>query len=58
MMKIVGEQTLESENPVEDLLLAKENRKLLDKVISRLPPRQQLIYKLSKQEGLSWANYA
>ena len=58
MMKVVGEQTLESENPVEDLLLAKENRKLLDKVISRLPPQQQLIYKLSKQERLSRANYA
>ena len=41
------------ENPVEALLLAKENRALLQAVIGQLPPQQQLIYRLSKQEGLS-----
>lgn len=41
------------ENPVEELLLAKENRELLKAVISQLPPQQQLVYRLCKQEGLS-----
>lgn len=41
------------ENPVEELLLSKENRAFLDAVISQLPPQQQLVYRLMKQEGLS-----
>lgn len=43
----------EAGNPVEELLLAKENRQALHAVISKLPPQQQLVYRLAKQEGLS-----
>lgn len=50
---IAAENIQVDENPVEQLLLAKENREFLDTVISRLPPQQQLVYRLSKQEGLS-----
>ena len=43
----------QSENPIETLLLEKENRTILENIIRRLPPQQRLIYKLSKQEGVS-----
>jgi RNA polymerase sigma-70 factor (ECF subfamily) len=43
----------EEQSPVEALLLAKENRHLLEALLNRLPPQQQLVYRLSKQEGLS-----
>jgi RNA polymerase sigma-70 factor (family 1) len=50
LLELTGET---EENPVEELLLAKENRKFLDAVINQLPPQQQLVYRLNKQEGLS-----
>jgi RNA polymerase sigma-70 factor (family 1) len=40
-------------NPVEDILLAKEDREMLDAVIRQLPSQQRIVYKLSKQQGLS-----
>ena len=43
----------ESESPIESLLLEKEHRGIIEKVISRLPPQQKIIYKLAKQEGMS-----
>jgi len=43
----------ESEDIIETLLLEKENKVILENVISQLPPQQRLIYKLAKQEGLS-----
>lgn len=42
-----------SECRIETLLLEKENRAIIENVISQLPPRQKLIYKLAKQEGVS-----
>jgi RNA polymerase sigma-70 factor (ECF subfamily) len=47
------QDTEENENPVEVLLLEKENKTILENVIRRLPPQQRLIYKLAKQEGVS-----
>lgn len=41
------------ENMVEELLLSKENFNFLNTLVSKLPPQQRLVYKLSKQEGLS-----
>jgi len=38
---------------VEDILLAKENREMFEATISQLPPQQRVVYKLSKQQGLS-----
>lgn len=49
----VGQAAEESENPVETLLLEKEHRMILEKVIGGLPPQQKIIYKLAKQEGIS-----
>lgn len=42
-----------SENNIESRLLEQENRAILDNAINQLPPKQKLIYKLAKQEGLS-----
>lgn len=41
----------ESEDLIESLLLEKENKAILEKVISQLPAQQRLVYKLAKQEG-------
>lgn len=43
----------QSENRIETLLLEKENRTIIENIISQLPPQQKLIYKLAKQEGVS-----
>lgn len=40
-------------SPVEDILLAKENREMLESVIRQLPSQQRIVYKLSRQQGLS-----
>ncbi|MEP7143695.1 MAG: sigma-70 family RNA polymerase sigma factor [Ferruginibacter sp.] len=54
MKKKIGEQWDGIDaSPVEDILLAKENREMLESVISQLPPQQRIVYKLSKQLGLS-----
>ena len=41
------------EQSLETILQAKENQQLLKEIIEQLPPQQQLVYKLSKQEGMS-----
>lgn len=48
-----GMEVEESENPIEAMMLEKENQAVLENVISKLPPQQRLVYKLSKQEGMS-----
>ena len=40
-------------NPIEDVLFAKEDREMLESVINQLPPQQRIVYKLSRQQGLS-----
>ncbi|WP_143306153.1 RNA polymerase sigma factor [Chitinophaga vietnamensis] len=56
---IARQQRMESElskadlPPVKDsLLVYKEYEQILQKAIAQLPPQQELIYKLSKEEGL------
>jgi RNA polymerase sigma-70 factor (family 1) len=41
------------DNPVEEWLLAKENHQLFQAIIGQLPPQQQMVYKLARQQGLS-----
>ena len=43
----------ESVNTTEDMVMAHESEKLIFKAITKLPPQQQLVFKLSKQDGLS-----
>lgn len=42
-----------SVNTTDEMVLAHESNKLISQAISKLPPQQQLVFKLSKQEGLS-----
>lgn len=39
-------------NPVEDGVLHKENEERLQQALNRLPPRQRLIFTLSRHEGM------
>jgi RNA polymerase sigma-70 factor (family 1) len=40
-------------NQIEDILFAKEDREMLESLIKQLPSRQRIVYKLSRQQGLS-----
>ena len=43
----------ESVNTTDEMVLAHESSELISQSIAKLPPQQQLVFKLSKQEGLS-----
>lgn len=49
----VASLVTESENTTEEMMLAHESMNLISQAIAKLPPQQQLVFKLSKQEGLS-----
>ena len=43
----------ESVNTTDEMVLARESGELISRAIAKLPPRQRLVFKLTKQEGLS-----
>ena len=43
----------ESVNTTEEMILAHESENLVSQAIAKLPPQQQMVFKLSKQDGLS-----
>jgi RNA polymerase sigma-70 factor (family 1) len=45
-------------NTNDEMVLARESRDLISQAIAKLPPQQQLVFKLVKQEGLSRADIA
>jgi len=49
----LAQDSEESEDSIQLLLLEKENKAILENVINQMPARQRLIYKLAKQEGWS-----
>lgn len=49
----VLERTSFAENPTEESLSYKECESTLQHIIGQLPPQQQLVYRLSRQDGLS-----
>lgn len=49
----LSELTVDSESLTENILIEKEHRQRLHDIIGQLPPQQQLIYQLSKQDGYS-----
>lgn len=54
MKKKIGQQSEDIDsNPIEEVLLAKEDREIFEGVINQLPSQQRIVYKLSKQQGLS-----
>lgn len=48
-----AEEQEESEDRIEALLVEKEDKAILENVISHMPPQQRLVYKLAKQERWS-----
>ncbi|MEP6947894.1 MAG: sigma-70 family RNA polymerase sigma factor [Ginsengibacter sp.] len=54
MKKKIGQQFVEIDSsPIEEVLFAKEDREIFEAVINQLPSQQRIVYKLSKQQGLS-----
>lgn len=47
-----------ADHPADEFIFSKENERLLQQALSRLSPQQQMIYKLSRQEGLKHAEIA
>lgn len=52
ILKQLKDELPESENNTEQLLINKEYNGILQQAIELLPPQQQLIYNLSRKEGL------
>jgi RNA polymerase sigma-70 factor (ECF subfamily) len=48
----------ENEYSPEDQFILKESEKIINDAVARLPPRQQLIYRLSRQHGLNQEDIA
>ena len=48
----LGLKTSESDNTTDETVLAHESQQLISRAIKQLPPRQQLVFRLSKQEGM------
>ena len=46
-------QTSGAVNTTDEVVLARESEQLIAHALMKLPPQQQLIFKLSKQEGLN-----
>jgi RNA polymerase sigma-70 factor (family 1) len=43
----------EGVNTTDEMVMAHESKKLIFQAIAKLPPQQQIVFRLSKQEGLS-----
>lgn len=41
------------DNTTEQIVLSRESKRLINEAIAKLPPQQQLVFRLSKQDGLS-----
>lgn len=50
---IQGVAPLESENTTDEMVIAHESKNLVSLAVQKLPPQQQIVFKLSKQEGFS-----
>ncbi len=53
MLQSLRHRICEARNPTEEWMDLKETGELLDKAVEELPPRRQLIFKLSRENGLS-----
>lgn len=41
------------DNTTDQIVLSRESKRLINEAIAKLPPQQQLVFRLSKQDGLS-----
>lgn len=51
--QMIAERSVDSENIIEEKLEVKEANQRIQSILHRLPEQQQLVYYLSKEEGLS-----
>ncbi|GAA4315172.1 RNA polymerase sigma-70 factor [Compostibacter hankyongensis] len=58
MRENAGARLTQTEYAVEERLVFKERQQLLQNILRQLPLQQQLVYQLSKQEGLSRSEIA
>jgi RNA polymerase sigma-70 factor (ECF subfamily) len=52
LLKLIAESP-HFQNITDETILAQESKKLIDEAVSKLPKQQQLVFRLSKVEGLS-----
>lgn len=52
LLKLISESPT-FQNITDEVVLAHESERLINEAITKLPPQQQLVFKLSKQDGLS-----
>jgi RNA polymerase sigma-70 factor (ECF subfamily) len=53
LLHVVAPAELSMKNVTEEMVLAHESEVLISQAIAKLPPQQKLVFKLSRQEGLS-----
>ena len=58
LIKEYHQQTGDEVNDIEDSISFKESNHLLQLAIDQMPPQRQLIYKLNKEDGLSYDEIA
>ncbi len=51
LLQVISQKS-DSVNTTDEMVLGRESEQLITQAIMRLPPQQQLIFKLSKQEGM------
>lgn len=52
LMKVIAEAD-QFKNITDETILGREKERLINEAIAKLPPQMQLVFRLSKQEGLS-----
>lgn len=52
LLKLIAESPA-FQNITDETVLAQESARLINEAVSKLPPQQQLVFKLNKQDGLS-----
>lgn len=58
LLTAIIHQIAQRQHTTEDSIAAHETGKLISEAIQQLPPQQRIVYKLSKQEGLSYHEIA
>ena len=53
LKEMLRNQIHEARNDIEEWMDIKETRELIDQAVEKMPPRRQLIFKLSREESLS-----
>lgn len=58
LLNTIFNNLAETQNTTDEIIAARETGKLINEAIHELPPQQRTVYRLSKQEGLSYDEIA